>query len=518
MTTAQELYDQLDRKHPDFEEWSEEWELYRDVIGDVLVEVGDYLPQNKLEANSQYEFRKELAQWIPETPGTIGKLVEALYDEKPKRDLKNSRLDQLAEDVDREGTNLNDFMERVVRLLLTYGSSRVLVNVPQLGHTAFGPQPTRADEIEQGIRPFLILYSPLSVPNWDADQHGRLTMVLIKEQHWRKEVPSEPASEHLKITRFVMYTQNEARWWEFREDPKAKERLTLIGEDEAEHGLGVVPMVVEYFPLRLRTMIGSAFVRYMSRADVQLFQDETDMHYDGFIHAHPTLRVWTDDAMADVGVGTQHFLKLKPGDPREDASYMDVPESAHNILKSNVENRLAKIYRQAGTDPLGVVNAGTAVMQASGVARAWSFGTSEARLLSDLAGSAVRLERGIFSLAAGYYGEDFDGSVQYPEEFDLSSTETLIGQTERIQEIVNSPKLVRALHKRIAASKVGDASAHELAEIYDEIDENPLFVEQPAAGRSTPAVFNMPEVEVEEEEEAAPPSGRRQPAQFRGTA
>jgi hypothetical protein len=141
-----------------------------------------------------------------------------------------------------------------------------------------------------------------------------------------------------------------------------------------------------------------------------------------------------------------------------------------------IENRLKTIYRQGGTDPLGVLQPGMSILQTSGVSRAWSFGTSEGRILSNLADCMADIERQIFDIVARYYSSTFTGSIQYPEEFDMSSTQALIEETERVSDMpINSPLFIRKLHKRIAASKLGDASAKELQDIYDEIDKNELL-------------------------------------------
>ena len=33
-----DLYHELNTKHPDYIQWSDEWDLYRDILGDVDVE------------------------------------------------------------------------------------------------------------------------------------------------------------------------------------------------------------------------------------------------------------------------------------------------------------------------------------------------------------------------------------------------------------------------------------------------------------------------------------------------
>ena len=518
-----ELYKQLDYKHPDYDEWAAEWEVYRDVVGDVLVDTSRYLERNSMEAPSQYAFRQKLAEWIPETPKAIERLVGALYSQKPKRELGGT-FDEFVANVDRKGSSLDVFVERVCRTMLTYGSTRVLVNVPRVD---LDRPLTRADEIELGLRPFLINYTPLSVINWDVDPEGRTSMVLIKEQCWRKDLPTDPRSEHLQITRCIQYDVKGSPWWEFA---RIEGDQVLRDEGESTHDLGFVPMIVVSWPTEIRPFIGSSYIRLMSRVDKQLFRSQTDLDYDAYVHAHPTLKVWTDEQLKKVGVGSQQFLKLKPGGPgvdKEDASYMEVPESAFDVLKWLIEMRVDAVGRHAGIDPLGTIKPGSTVYQASGAARAWSFGTSEARVLHDVADTMTIFERQMFAYAGAYLSSTpvakaEDVKIQYPRDFDMSATDTLVDLTERIAQLVNSPSLIRKLHKQIAASRVAESSAMELQAIFKEIDSRPLIGTPADRSASSAVVYDMPRLtddksgEKEEEEEkkavAKPRSKTKRPA------
>ena len=44
-------------------------------------------PRNKFELESQYNFRLDISQLIPESGLAIERLLGALYNEKPKREL-----------------------------------------------------------------------------------------------------------------------------------------------------------------------------------------------------------------------------------------------------------------------------------------------------------------------------------------------------------------------------------------------------------------------------------------------
>lgn len=498
-----ELFDQLNAKHPVYEEWADTWRIHKDVLGQTKVDKSNYLPRNQLEPEDQYQFRVELSEFIPETPLTISRLIGSLYKEKPKRDLKGQaeRLEELVNNTDLKGQHLNAFMERFIFDLIGYGTMRILVNTrtPKLSTDEQG-QPlliSRAMEIESGARPYLIPYTPLSTIDWDFDEFNELTMVRIKETRFGKLDSSDPTSKHVRFIKFVQYDRIFSRWWTFIEDSEvrlsmggiemSKPQLLVEQSGESEHGLGLVPMVVVYWPQELEPMVGNSYVRQMVKADIQKFRTESDMDYDNYLHAHPQLKVHTLDEMSNVGVGSGSFLKLNPGGggmEREDVNYVQTPVSAFEALREQKLDKLDTINRHANTDPMGVVSRRRAIPQASGVARAWSFGTSEARILSDLADTAVVTERALFDMSIRTITADedlndqddvFEGEIQYPEEFDLSSTQTLLDETEQISRNVNSPTLIKILHKRIAASKVGDVTPQIMEQIQTEIESRPLI-------------------------------------------
>ena len=483
MPDKADLYESLNGTHALYKKWAPIWSTYRDVIGDDVADKSFYLQRNKLEPEDQYAFRVAMSEFIPETPRAIARLVGALYKEKPKRELKDAELDKFIEDVDLEGQNINSFMERVIAKLLGYGTLRILLNVRGKEDILLPPDLSRADEQALGVRPYAISYSPLNIIDWDVDGYNKLTMIRIKEETHRKMDPNNPLSPAIKVTRFIHYDRSKAVWWEFVDD---KGKAVQLGTDHVvDHDLGFVPMIVAYWPSKIKSMVGSGYIRWMAKADIQKFRCESDQVFDAYLHAHPTLKIHTQEELGEVGVGTGSYLKLHPGGAgqnKEDVSYVEAPTSAFNALENLIKQKQETIERHANTDPLGVMEPGARIFQASGVARAWSFGTSEARILSDIADTAAQIERdlyeGILRLSdkTAFPGEKlFKGDVTYPEEFDLSSTASLIEETEMISQMINSPTLLRTLHKRIAASKIGDASPKTVREVNKEIEDNDLI-------------------------------------------
>lgn len=482
MTEHQDLFRRLDAKHPDYTKWESNWKLFRDILGDNEPNLSDYLPRGEFEDDKPYKIRVDLSEFIPESPIVISKLVNAVYSRGPVRKFESQQIEEFAKNVDLKGSIWDDFIENVARRLLGYGTIRVLVNVrhPEKLLQSSDQKLSVADEQRLGIRPYAINYSPLAVIDWQTDQFGRLIKVRIKEE---KKIPSEKhIGLHDTLVRFIEYDEMIATWWEFRVTEESQNELrTPEAGNTAPHNLGMVPMIIENYPKEIHPMIGAGFIRYIAKADVRKIRAESDLHYDTYVHAHPVFWYMGDEPKGSVGVGSTSYLKLKLG---EKVGYVDMPESVSRNIREVIQLNIDTMHRHSGTDPLGVMQAGKGnVFQASGVSRAWSFGTSEARILKNVAMKMQRIEIRVLDLVTrhlvptdrnlSFEESAFEGEVKYPEEFDPSSSFQLMESAERATELVNSETLHKTLAKRIAATLAGEVKHETLEKIINEIEKKP---------------------------------------------
>lgn len=464
-TSARELLKQLDVEHPTYTKWKDTWKRYRDVLGDDEPELEAYLPRGEYESEDVYDIRLRLTEWIPESPTPVAKLVRSIYAPPVERKLESEKLTEWTKDVDFRGTTWETFVERLAKRLLGYGTTRLLINVRNPADDAEirvseggKPDRTLAEEQQAGIRPYLISYSPLSVKYWETDRFGELTMVRIREED---TIRSKDREDFDRLIRFIDYDREQSITREFRLLDDMGDKVEQVGADIVrEHRLGRVPMIVENYPEEIVPMVGAGFLRYIAKADIRKIRAESDLHYDNYVHAHPLFFYEGEEEFDEVGVGASTYLKIKPG---ERVGYVQLPDSAAETLEREIEMNLEIMHRHAGTDPLGQMS-GQQVYQASGVSRAWSFGTSEGRLLRDVATTMQRLEVRTLDLVERWTapekaatGRDsvFKGEINYPTEYDPSGTERLAMHRETVQEIP-SETLHKVYDKRLATQFVGE--------------------------------------------------------------
>lgn len=519
------LFEALSAKHPDYLAWEARWKTYRDCVDDAEFHKEDYLFRNEREHPDQHAFRVQISEFLPDTPSYVERIVGALYNEKPKRDLKNADLEKFADMVTlaRKSSlsSMDAYMAEVIKCLITYGSTRELITTKSVPAPATPGAPTRAEEIAADARPYAVHYTPLSVIDWDEDEACELTMVRIKESYCHKLDPSDPLSPHVKYCKFIQYDRETAHWWVFAEDLEKEGQYKLVEEDEAEHGMGVVPMVVRYWPGPHKTMIGRSFLRYMARAELSKFRNDSDMDYDSYMHAHPAMCVETNAKLAsDVIIGGGRNIKLRLRDQTQEGEkvyYLEYPTAQLDAVKRVIEDKEKKIRRYAAVDPSAALDESQPNGNVSGVSRAWSFGTSEERVLSSLADAAADIEAAIFDLVLRAMGETppadgsdlFQGEVQYPEEFEVASSDELLDKAEKIGANINSPTLIRYVHKRIARKEAGDAGQKLLAKIDAEIDKNEILAE--AARENMQDIMQFPDAGDDVEEAPPPPKPAAKP-------
>lgn len=476
-TKDQTLFDRLNAQHPIYATMRPHWQRYQDVMSG-MINKNQYLFHTHEEPDEIYLFRKQISEFVPECPLAVRAVETAIYGQEPRREIRDDRIDAFMNNADLHGNNLNHVNVLVLRSLLTFGTTRLLINTSRRESGM-----TVAQERALGVQPYMHAYTPLETPNWAVDALGRLEWIVLRDVYHRQDGPLD---ERINSTRFTLWSRQEWEEWTFEEDERhrgrARGNVRLVNHQDGRHDLGMVPVICQALHGD-DNMIGESFILFSSRIDIRKFRRESDLVYDEYLHSHPTLIVNTLSELAQTGVGANAVIKLDPTQ-NESAGYLSPPSSAFDSLRASIDTDRAAIRRYAGTDPLGVLEPGTATFQTSGVARAWSFSTSENRILNNIANVMEKVEQAELEIATRWQddrrdyeiGEQaFEGQVSYPREFDRSATQSLLEETERVVDVINSPSFVKHLHKRYVSRRAEDVPRKEIAAWEKEIEENELL-------------------------------------------
>lgn len=483
------------RVHPAWLARRASWLEIRDVTEGALddkAKLKEYVPKGEREWESDYATRLRLTEFVPECIVASQRIVGALYSQRISRDLsKVKALADWAISVDGRGHGLDDYGEtRIAPLALHYGACHVLVESPN------GPEEVPQDRAEQQARgkllPYLCAYSPLEVRNWCVGEDGSLDWVVIVEDEL---VESGPAGARVPTRCYRFFDR--FGWSMVRTRPKTGSRFRIEtwdpvngepiddarsaqqGEEEVEveradsgtigHGSpGTVPLV-SFIPDLIEGIIGHSAIRAALKLDLKRLRLDSDLQWDLFVHAHPELVLKTGRDLSSVGAGSNQAIKLNP-EEKEDAFYLTLPSESFQARERALTEAKIDVHRVMGMDPLGVVSGDP--QAASGVARAYSFTTSEARHLGRV---ASRFEDGEMELArvvAQFLKVDPppEGAIRWPEEFDSTTASSSIEDAIALPSAVTSPTALKLVQKRLVRKMLGEIEPDVAKQIDDEID------------------------------------------------
>lgn len=477
----------LEAKHPIYSEWEKTWKLYRDVVSGEWDQTmkEQYLVKGEIEPGGEFQKRAQLSEFLGDSCIGVTRIVSSLFRDIPTRVLP-PKIQKMADSANKKGKSIDIVMAEVAEKGVIYGACHILID-KRSAPEGISPA-NRAEEIALGIdNPILSVFTPLDMWNWEVDDDGRYLWVRFVSTITRQDSPDEARKSYRIYREF-----DRTSWRVFsaeigRENPiPIAESIKKIGA--GEHGLGVVP-VVTLIPLsEIQPAIGRSFVARSSKSDLKAFRRDSDLQWDLYVHAHPTLVLWTTRLMKDVGVGSNTYIKLEPGDKEhdaEDAKYLDIPASAFDGHFRAIELAKSETYSNMGIDPMGVLGSGDGPSSASGVSRAWSFSTSEARLLAFIADALEQCESEIFYIACLWEDESSSTiNIRYPDNFDLVSAMDLIKAYIQIGKSIKSKEFHVSTLQRISTQMVGDVGQEKFAKILKEIED---------AGIPEPEDFAKPE-------------------------
>lgn len=436
--------------HPDYDDHKEQWEFHlRSYLGGEHYRDGNYLVKYLNEDKTEYARRLDLTPIDNHCANVVHIYSSFLWRTAPTRNYNSLDgspvVEQIAKDADLDGRSLDAFMKEAQIWSSVYGHVWVVVDKPK------STAGTKAEELGQGIRPYLNLYTPENVFDWKWERtlSGRSKLTYLK---LREEVIRENATES-KVY-FRVWTEDMIRLYEVSNE---NERLV----EEMENPIGVIPAV--YLPAA-RTVtkgIGKSDIADIAVMQKAIYQELSEIEQLIRISNHPTLvKTFDTDATAGAG-GIVHMpdeldAGLKP--------YMLQPSGGNlQAVMDSIDRKVQSINRMAH---LGAVR-GTEAIKASGIALQTEFQLLNARL-AEKADILELAEEHLWQFICIWQDTMPDVEVFYPDSFDVRdyANELQFLQQARASG-VQSATFTRGVDKLIVDLVLDD---EELQQAYDEID------------------------------------------------
>ena len=460
--------DQILDLHKDYKDSINNWEFYiRSYNGGYDYTVGQYLNRYNLELDNEYALRLNNTPCDNHCRNIIQIYSSFLFRVKPTRmfgELENDpSLTNFLKDADLDGNSFNAVIKQAQNYASIYGHCFLILDKPK------AESRTRADELEQDIRPYLSIVTPENVMDWNYKRliNGKYELDYLKI---REEVDKEGGTY--------------VRVW----TPETIETLYLekYGDnprviDTAENQIGKIPAVILYNSKSHKRGIGQSDLSDIANLQKSIYNDYSEIEQLIRLTNHPSL-VKTPSVNASAGAGA--IIEM-PEEMEPNLKPYLLQPSGQNLesIMNAIEKKVQAINRIAHTDAVRT----TKTQVSSGIALQTEFELLNARL-SEKADNLEIAEEQLFKLYAVFQDSIFDGKIDYPDTFNIRDYASDLAYLQMAKAMnIESATFSKEIDKEIAKAVVDDDD--KLAQIYDEID-------------TKPEVGSFTQDEVEQEEQA----------------
>ena len=442
--------DQILERHELYDNYATRWEYYiRSFLGGEEYKGGRYLQEYNLELENEFEKRLQFTPLDNHCRNIVHIYSSFLFRVAPTRQLGSLEDDptvpMFLDDADLEGRSYNALLREVQTYASVYGHCWLLIDKPNSNAR------TRAEELQQEIRPYMNIYTPENVIDWD----------------WERAASGKYYLSYLKIREHRSREKDVYRiWYLDRIDTVELQRMgakepKLI--DSVPNPLNQIPAVCLYNQRSYDRGIGVSDLTDVADLQRAIYNELSEIEQLIRLSNHPSL-VKTRDVDASAGAGA--IIELPDNVDPALKPYILQPsgQNLDSVLKT-IQTKIDAINRLTH---VGAVRS-TSERTVSGVALRTEFQLLNARL-SEKANLMQLAEEQIWRYYAKWQDKAFDGKIIYPESFDLRdwATDLEVLQQAKASNI-KSDTFVKELDKQIARTVVEDDEV--LSQIDEEIDQ-----------------------------------------------
>ncbi len=461
-------YEDIEYQHPDYENNLDRWEFYvRSYMGGQDYRDGSYLTSYLNEDKNAYSRRLALTPLDNHCRNVVHVYSSFLWRQPPTRNFQqmegSADLIAFIKDANLDGQNFNSFMREAQIWSSVYGHVWVMLDKPQ------STAGTRAEELDQEIRPYVTLITPENVYDWKYERmpSGRHELTYMKVRESVNRIDGTTTETYFRI-----WTKEQIQLIRYHGD-----EATIV--ETIDNPIGKIPAVNIPANRSIVRGIGISDISDISYMQQAIYQELSEIEQLIRISNHPTL-VKTFDTDATAGAGAVINISddidagLKP--------YQMQPSGANlDAIRASIEDKIDSINRMAH---MGAVR-GTEAMTQSGVAMQTEFQMLNAKL-AEKADILELAEEQLWELWCRWQGHNLhEVEVSYPDSFDIRDYESELIYLQKAKVSgVPSETFNKAVDKQIADLILDDEL---LAKAHDEIDGNTTVLGQFAAAPVTDA-------------------------------
>ena len=436
--------------HPEYINHIGRWKfLQRSYLGGAQYKLGKYLTRYVFESDTEY------MQRLTQTPlDNLCKSIIHIYNSflfrnPPKRDFGSlegtPEVENFLEDADMEGRTWESFMSDVNIQSSIYGHCVVLIDRPE---SVVG---TRAEELQQDIRPYATIYTPENVIDWHWTRlpSGHYELQYVKFLEEDKKTIGQTTTYYCRT-----WTKEEITLETY--DAKRKDPLELI--ESKPNSLGVIPAVWVYSQRSPVRGIGSGDLESIAEQQLNLFNMASEAESLIRLTNHPTL---VKDEATSASAGAGAIITLGDTTTNDTKPYLLQP-SGQNLeaILSTMRETVKAIDRMA---MLGSIRA-IETRQMSGIAMQTEYTTLSARL-SEKSKNLENSEEQIWRMFARWQKTVFDGSIKYPTSFDVRDKNLDMDILKKVSETAKNISLADPGTQVLVNTKIREILAKDEDEL-----------------------------------------------------
>ena len=459
--------------HKDYQETVNNWQYYvRSYNGGYDYTLGQYLNRYNLELDNEFNQRLANTPCDNHCKNIIQIYSSFLFRVKASRDFggmqDEASLESFLKDADLEGNSFTTVMKQAQNYASIYGHCFLILDKPAVQTN------TKAEELEQEIRPYVSMVTPENVLDWNFERqvNGKYELNYLKI---REEVDKSGGS-YMRL------------WFPDRVDTIYVEDIgtepTLI--DTATNQIGKIPAVILYNAKSHKRGIGQSDLVDIADLQKAIYNEYSEIEQLIRLTNHPSL-VKTNGVNASAGAGA--VIEM-PDEMEPNLKPYLLQPSGQNLtaIMESITKKVESINRIAHT---GAVRT-TKQQVSSGIALQTEFELLNARL-SEKADNLQLAEEQLFKLYAEFQNTTFDGEINYPDSFNIRDYASDLVYFQQAKSMnIGSPTFSKEVDKEIARAVVDDDE--KLSQIFDEIDS------KAETGQFTQDEPTQEDEEVEEEE------------------
>ena len=390
--------DYITEAHAAYKHYLNRWTFLNDSYnGGYDYFMGRYLEPYYYESRDDYEKRLRMVALDNHAKSVVGIYTSFLF-RKPCQRMygsieNNQNLQSFLKDADLDGRTFESFIKDVSTMAMVYGNAWVIVDKPDTQVN------TRAEALQQGIRPYVSLFTPDNVLDWKYERQAngsyQLTYLKIKE-------------EIIEDEQFIReYTMDEINVYKLYGKDKTGEYIESI-----PNTLGKIPAVCVYAQRSNIRGVGVSTIGDICDQQKMIHEEYSEIEQIIRLTNHPSL-VLEEGVEASAGAGA--IIKMTSTNDAQKKPYLLQPSgSSIESVLSSIAKKVDAIDRMACLGGIRSVES----RRLSGIGLQTEFQMLNAKL-ADFAMSLEHAEEQIWDIWAQFEGTTFNGKIKYPRSFSI---------------------------------------------------------------------------------------------------